>query len=344
MELSNLGFTLIRNTIASYANLTVKPSTDSDKINTWVLQQSKVSGINFGPYYRAWAWPVTNATLATLAGLRLKPLALPPSFNLASPPPRPPPVPPPTPPPSPPRPPAAPVTMQVRCGDYTALLQGLALFNNTWTTSYLHLWGPATPLLGHPTKPGNWFAASARYGYGRAVVFTHEGVWDGLTRGTAGAGPQSGVRTHCSIRLSVQLAIALQRHRPLGHVICGCTKIRRCVDVLEERSAVGNGPWADWRRCKGAVLLRDRLAEEHRRRCHRRAGEPRARLCPMGVAACAAAASACQLRCRHKPGCRYAPPAPAHQQHGSHHRRSQGSSWPPPLHLLEPSTAAARCT
>ncbi len=117
LELSGGGFQLLRDTLVSYKSLSAKPSTDGDKINTWVLQQSKVAGTNFGPYYRAWKWPVTDATMATLAGLNLKAFPIPSNFNLASPPPS----------PSPPRPPLAPkppLVVPSRCEDYATLTKG----------------------------------------------------------------------------------------------------------------------------------------------------------------------------------------------------------------------------
>ena len=117
LELSGGGFQLLRDTLVSYKSLATKPSTDSDRINTWVLQQSKVAGTNFGPYYRAWKWPVTDATMATLAGLNLKAFPIPSNFNLASPPPRPSP-------PRPPLPPMPPLVVPSRCTDYATLTKG----------------------------------------------------------------------------------------------------------------------------------------------------------------------------------------------------------------------------
>jgi hypothetical protein len=117
LELSGGGFQLLKDTLVSYKSLATKPSTDIEKINTWVLQQSKVAGTNFGPYYKAWNWPVSDATMATLASLNLKAFPIPNNFNMASPPPL----------PSPSRPPLSPMpplVVPIRCEDYATLTKG----------------------------------------------------------------------------------------------------------------------------------------------------------------------------------------------------------------------------
>jgi hypothetical protein len=68
-EDSGYGLDLIRDTIASYASLTEKPTTDDDKLQTWVKQQSKVLGRNLSPYFKKWGWPVSAATESALAYL-----------------------------------------------------------------------------------------------------------------------------------------------------------------------------------------------------------------------------------------------------------------------------------
>jgi hypothetical protein len=117
LELSGGGFQLLKDTLVSYKSLANKPSNDADKINTWVLQQSKVAGTNFGAYYKSWNWPVSDATLATLAGLNLTAFPLPNNFNLGSPPPSPMP-------PSAPLPPKPPLVAPSRCEDYATLTSG----------------------------------------------------------------------------------------------------------------------------------------------------------------------------------------------------------------------------
>jgi hypothetical protein len=64
---------LMRDTIVSYADLSndQKPNTDDEKIQTWVIQQSKAAGMNLAAYYKRWGWPVSAATEGTLAGLNL---------------------------------------------------------------------------------------------------------------------------------------------------------------------------------------------------------------------------------------------------------------------------------
>jgi hypothetical protein len=117
IELSGRGFQLLRDTLVSYKSLAALPSTDGEKINTWVLQQSKVAGTNFAAYYKAWGWPVTDATVAALAALKLKAFPIPSNFNHGSPPPGPPP-------PSPPLPPMPPLVVPSRCEDYAAITKG----------------------------------------------------------------------------------------------------------------------------------------------------------------------------------------------------------------------------
>jgi hypothetical protein len=43
------------------------PNTDDERIQTWVIQQSKVAGCNFSGHYEKWGWPLTEATQAALA-------------------------------------------------------------------------------------------------------------------------------------------------------------------------------------------------------------------------------------------------------------------------------------
>jgi hypothetical protein len=73
VEDTKKGMQLMRDTITSYANIPndQTPSTDDEKIQTWVIQQSKAAGMNLAAYYKAWGWPVSAATEDTLAGLSL---------------------------------------------------------------------------------------------------------------------------------------------------------------------------------------------------------------------------------------------------------------------------------
>ena len=63
-EDSGLGFKLIHDTFASYWDLprSQQPTTDAAKLQTWVVQQSKAAGVNLGPYYQCWGYPVSAAT------------------------------------------------------------------------------------------------------------------------------------------------------------------------------------------------------------------------------------------------------------------------------------------
>lgn len=65
-EDSGLGFDLIRDTFISYQDLAEdeKPSTDDEKLQTWVRQQCKVAKLNLAPYFKAWGWPVSEDTEA----------------------------------------------------------------------------------------------------------------------------------------------------------------------------------------------------------------------------------------------------------------------------------------
>jgi hypothetical protein len=117
LELSGGGWKLLRDTLVSYKSLAVLPSTYGEKINTWVLQQSKVAGTNFAAYYKAWGWPVTGATVAALAALKSPPFPIPSNFNYGTPPPGPPP-------PRPPLPPMPPLVVPSRCEDYAAITKG----------------------------------------------------------------------------------------------------------------------------------------------------------------------------------------------------------------------------
>lgn len=73
IEGSGLGFQLLRDTIASYKRLPPGAlpdnATDGVKVQAWVVQQSREAGLNFGPFYRAWGWPVTAETLGALQDL-----------------------------------------------------------------------------------------------------------------------------------------------------------------------------------------------------------------------------------------------------------------------------------
>jgi hypothetical protein len=179
VEVGGFGFELLRNTIRSYRNLTnaEKPTTESQEIQRWILQQSRVAGYNFGPYYKAWGWPVADATTQALASL--------PTFtvpdNRASPPPPPrPPLPkPPSPPP--PRPPFPPFTPPDRCVDYAALTSGVTSTDSGWYTNVLVMWGQAIPLIGNAA--GDHYVAASRYGYGTAVVYGHEALMGVSTGG-----------------------------------------------------------------------------------------------------------------------------------------------------------------
>jgi hypothetical protein len=56
IEDGGYGFELLRDTIFSYKELSGKqmPRTDEQKIQTWVIQQSKVAGCSFYGYYKSW--------------------------------------------------------------------------------------------------------------------------------------------------------------------------------------------------------------------------------------------------------------------------------------------------
>jgi hypothetical protein len=77
LEDGRFGFELLRNTIARYANLKDELQKESAEIsvggtasaNLWVAMQSMEAGLNLGPYYKAWGWPVTAETLNLLSTL-----------------------------------------------------------------------------------------------------------------------------------------------------------------------------------------------------------------------------------------------------------------------------------
>ncbi len=46
------------------------PQSDDEKLQRWVVQQSRAARRNLSPHYIAWGWPVSRETLAALAGLR----------------------------------------------------------------------------------------------------------------------------------------------------------------------------------------------------------------------------------------------------------------------------------
>ena len=195
MEDSGLGFQLLRDTIASYRTLATPPSTDDDKLQTWVRQQSLAAGRNFAPYYKGWGWPVSSATEAALA-------ALPPYITAPSPPP---PSPsPPSPSPPPPAPLGPPTSMTT--ADYAALAQGVGTVETgNYYASYHYLYGPAMAVAS--TGAGAYPVVSAtRYYGGRAIHFGHESILGscctttGLGRLVANAafwaagGKQAGIR------------------------------------------------------------------------------------------------------------------------------------------------------
>lgn len=69
IEDGGYGFELLRDTIASYKNLSEEemPQTDEEKIQTWVKQQSKTAGCNFYEHYQQWGWPLLEAAKAALS-------------------------------------------------------------------------------------------------------------------------------------------------------------------------------------------------------------------------------------------------------------------------------------
>ncbi len=54
------GWEAITKTFLSYDRLSKKPSTDNEKIDTWVVLYSRAVGKNLTSYYRAWGWPVSE--------------------------------------------------------------------------------------------------------------------------------------------------------------------------------------------------------------------------------------------------------------------------------------------
>lgn len=164
IELGNFGFQLLRDTIASYQNVTVAPANDEEKRAMWVTRQSRIAGYNFAPYYMYWGWPLSQATSDALSDL--------PTFtvpvNLASPP-----LPPF--PPKPPRPPRPPFNAPSRCADQATLTANVTWLDTPMWTSWMIMWGDAIPLLAE--GDGNmYFAAATRYGSGTAVAFGHEAM------------------------------------------------------------------------------------------------------------------------------------------------------------------------
>ena len=71
LERKGFGFQLLRDTFKSYQQMPQNrvPVSDDAKLQTWVVQQSKVAGLDFAPYYSLWGWPVSRATQASLGSL-----------------------------------------------------------------------------------------------------------------------------------------------------------------------------------------------------------------------------------------------------------------------------------
>ena len=166
VEDTKLGFKLIKDTIASYQNVTDSSlvANDSAKIQTWVIQQSKTANLNLAPYYRNWGWPLTNATMASLANLPLYTI-------MPSPPPSPPAPPPPSPPPAPPI--ALPPMTLV---DYQQLAAGTGPLNTApyyMSGHYLHGQAMAIAVAAGGTAP---IISVSKYGHGRLLHAGHEGI------------------------------------------------------------------------------------------------------------------------------------------------------------------------
>ncbi|HMV67243.1 MAG TPA: M60 family metallopeptidase, partial [Myxococcota bacterium] len=54
---------------ADYADDAASPSTDQARIDLWVERTSAEAGVDLGPFYQAWGFPISPGTLATISAL-----------------------------------------------------------------------------------------------------------------------------------------------------------------------------------------------------------------------------------------------------------------------------------
>lgn len=63
------GWGFYKKIFKQYQELEVQPDTDDAKLQEWAVRSSVIVNRNLSPFYRAWGWPLSNATLVAVAGL-----------------------------------------------------------------------------------------------------------------------------------------------------------------------------------------------------------------------------------------------------------------------------------
>ncbi len=61
------GWELYEEVFADYREATSSPSTDTERIDEWVLRTSQAAGVDLGPFYLAWGFPVSSDILDEVA-------------------------------------------------------------------------------------------------------------------------------------------------------------------------------------------------------------------------------------------------------------------------------------